>query len=714
RHVAGSSRNEEPAQGQKQFEFQNEEERREAIDHIRLMARRKYLGEREVKISDLRGRQVSDAEWLLKGEKLSSSEQQYIELERELYDVTKQRIEERGLERQDTYNMPDTYDDEEMSAKGRDKRFAVLEQRYQQTYDEKWQKNEEEQLEDTTVNKAVAKYGAQKGRKENKDKTQYELILEDAVEFGEAEVVGGNFKAPTIAEGPKAEASSDEDEKDMNVPKAVRDARADKMLKKEADKLLKDRKSLPVYLYKAFHAEFEKALSELFEKYDEIQEQAARTVHEGGSGAVPNQTACSASLGNGGTFRFTTLFLHDLRWRPWPTTPVNRAFIRLQMDTYYAEGPPKEVPFHITIVSEGFDDHLLSKAGRLKRISPEEPVFALIMAASRADGAEDIAGFKRLLLTFTCKAPLLEAVRDYQVLIIVGETGSGKTTQIPQYLHEVGYSKIGKIGCTQPRRVAAMSVAARVAKEYGCKIGHEVGYNIRFEDCTTDRTIIEYMTDGMLLRSFLHEPDMASYSVMMVDEAHERTLHTDVLFGLVKDVARFRQDLKLIISSATLDAEKFSEYFDNAPIFNVPGRRYPVSIHYTKAPEANYLDACVITVLQIHLTQGSGDVLVFFTGQQEIEEAMDLLSFKTRGMGTAMGELLVLPIYANLPTDMQAKIFEKTPDGARKVVLATNIAETSITIDNIVYVIDPGFCKQNSFNPRTGMEPAAQIFPGVG
>eukprot|EP00439_Symbiodinium_sp_Y106_P027646 s4447_g3.t1 len=136
-----------------------------------------------------------------------------------------------------------------------------------------------------------------------------------------------------------------------------------------------------------------------------------------------------------------------------------------------------------------------------------------------------------------------------------------------------------------------------------------------------------------------------------------------------------------------------------------------VSIHYTKAPEANYLDACaadsVITVLQIHLTQGPGDVLVFFTGQQEIEEAMDLLSFKTRGMGTAMGELLVLPIYANLPTDMQAKIFEKTPDGARKVVLATNIAETSITIDNIVFVIDPGFCKQNSFNPRTGMEPAA-------
>merc|ERR1719359_280410 len=308
------------------------------------------------------------------------------------------------------------------------------------------------------------------------------------------------------------------------------------------------------------------------------------------------------------------------------------------------------------------------------------------------------------LPVYAYREQFLEAVRDYQVLIVVGETGSGKTTQLPQYLHEVGYTKIGKIGCTQPRRVAAMSVAARVSAELGCKVGHEVGYNIRFEDCTTDRTIIEYMTDGMLLRSFLNEPDMASFSVMLIDEAHERTLHTDVLFGLVKDVARFRDDLKLIISSATLDAEKFSEYFDNAPIFNIPGRRYPVSIHYTKAPEANYLDACVITVLQIHLTQPLGDILVFFTGQQEIEEAIELIDFKTRGMGSAMGELIVLPIYATLPTDMQAKIFEATPEGARKIVLATNIAETSITIDNIVYVIDPGFCKQNTFNPRTGME----------
>jgi len=238
----------------------------------------------------------------------------------------------------------------------------------------------------------------------------------------------------------------------------------------------------------------------------------------------------------------------------------------------------------------------------------------------------------------------------------------------------------------------------------GVKLGNEVGYSIRFEDCTSDKTVIKYMTDGMLLREFLGEPDLASYSVMMIDEAHERTLHTDVLFGLVKDIARFRPDLKLLISSATLDAEKFSEYFDYAPIFRVPGRRYPVDILYTKAPEADYIDAAVVTCLQIHATQPAGDVLVFLTGQEEIEACEELLKQRTRGLGTRIGELLICPIYANLPSELQAKIFETTPEGARKVVLATNIAETSLTIDGIKYVIDPGFAKQNSYNPRSGME----------
>ncbi|CAN0896834.1 Pre-mRNA-splicing factor ATP-dependent RNA helicase DEAH1 [Linum grandiflorum] len=319
-------------------------------------------------------------------------------------------------------------------------------------------------------------------------------------------------------------------------------------------------------------------------------------------------------------------------------------------------------------------------------------------------GFEKLQADRKTLPMYQYREELLEAIGKYQVLVIVGETGSGKTTQIPQYLHEAGYTKAGKVGCTQPRRVAAMSVAARVSQEMGVKLGHEVGYSIRFEDCTSDKTIIKYMTDGMLLREFLGEPDLASYSVIMVDEAHERTLSTDILFGLVKDISRFRPDLKLLISSATLDAEKFSDYFDNAPIFRIPGRRYPVDIHYTRAPEADYLDAAIVTVLQIHVTQAPGDILVFFTGQEEIETAEETLKHRTKGLGTKIPELIICPIYANLPTELQAKIFEQTPEGARKVVLATNIAETSLTIDGIKYVIDPGFCKMKSYNPRTGME----------
>ncbi|XP_073049429.1 pre-mRNA-splicing factor ATP-dependent RNA helicase DEAH1-like isoform X1 [Primulina eburnea] len=354
-----------------------------------------------------------------------------------------------------------------------------------------------------------------------------------------------------------------------------------------------------------------------------------------------------------------------------------------------------------------FEDQIeFIQAAVMDGVNVEQDSIELVEASAAKSAFEKLQNDRKTLPIYPYREELLQAIRDHQVLVIVGETGSGKTTQIPQYLHETGYSERGKIGCTQPRRVAAMSVAARVSQEMGVKLGHEVGYSIRFEDCTSEKTIVKYMTDGMLLREFLGEPDLESYSVVMVDEAHERTLSTDILFGLVKDIARFRPDLKLLISSATLDAEKFSDYFDSAPIFKIPGRRFPVEIHYTKAPEADYLDAAVVTALQIHVTQppGDGDILVFLTGQEEIEMAEEILKHRTRGLGTKIAELIICPIYANLPTELQAKIFEPTPEGARKVVLATNIAETSLTIDGIKYVIDPGFCKMKSYNPRTGME----------
>ncbi|WVW82331.1 hypothetical protein I302_104338 [Kwoniella bestiolae CBS 10118] len=318
--------------------------------------------------------------------------------------------------------------------------------------------------------------------------------------------------------------------------------------------------------------------------------------------------------------------------------------------------------------------------------------------------AQSIQETRQSLPIYEYRDELLEAIAEHQVLIVVAETGSGKTTQLPQYLYEAGYCKNGmKVGCTQPRRVAAMSVAARVAEEMGCRLGQEVGYSIRFEDMTSDKTALKYMTDGMLLREFLTDPELSTYSALVIDEAHERTLSTDILFGLIKDIARFRPELRLLISSATLNAQKFADFFDQAPIFDVPGRRYPVDMFYTKQPEANYMHAAVTTILQIHTTQPKGDILLFLTGQDEIEAAEENLKETMYALGDKVAELIIAPIYANLPSEMQSKIFEPTPEKARKVVLATNIAETSITIDGVVYVIDPGFVKQNNYNPKTGM-----------
>ncbi|RXN09652.1 ATP-dependent RNA helicase DHX8 [Labeo rohita] len=302
---------------------------------------------------------------------------------------------------------------------------------------------------------------------------------------------------------------------------------------------------------------------------------------------------------------------------------------------------------------------------------------------------------------YKLKEQLIQAVHDNQILIVIGETGSGKTTQITQYLAEAGYTTRGKIGCTQPRRVAAMSVAKRVSEEYGCCLGQEVGYTIRFEDCTSPETVIKYMTDGMLLRECLIDPDLGQYAIIMLDEAHERTIHTDVLFGLLK---KKRTDMKLIVTSATLDAVKFSQYFYEAPIFTIPGRTYPVEVLYTKEPETDYLDASLITVMQIHLTEPPGDILVFLTGQEEIDTACEILYERMKSLGPDVPELIILPVYSALPSEMQTRIFDPAPPGSRKVVIATNIAETSLTIDGIYYVVDPGFVKQKVYNSKTGID----------
>ncbi|CRL07030.1 CLUMA_CG020002, isoform A [Clunio marinus] len=311
---------------------------------------------------------------------------------------------------------------------------------------------------------------------------------------------------------------------------------------------------------------------------------------------------------------------------------------------------------------------------------------------------------RQSLPIYKLRDDLIKAVSDNQILIVIGETGSGKTTQITQYLAEAGFVSRGRVGCTQPRRVAAMSVAKRVAEEFGCRLGQEVGYTIRFEDCTSPETVIKYMTDGMMLRECLVDLDLKGYSVIMLDEAHERTIHTDVLFGLLKQAVKRRPELKLIVTSATLDAVKFSQYFFEAPIFTIPGRTFPVEILYTKEPETDYLDASLITVMQIHLREPPGDVLLFLTGQEEIDTACEILYERMKSLGPDVPELIILPVYSALPSEMQTRIFEPAPPGSRKVVIATNIAETSLTIDGIYYVVDPGFVKQKVYNSKTGMD----------
>ncbi|XP_014521701.1 probable pre-mRNA-splicing factor ATP-dependent RNA helicase DEAH5 isoform X2 [Vigna radiata var. radiata] len=242
---------------------------------------------------------------------------------------------------------------------------------------------------------------------------------------------------------------------------------------------------------------------------------------------------------------------------------------------------------------------------------------------------------RQSLPIYRLKNELVQAVHDNQVLVVIGETGSGKTTQITQYLAEAGYTTQGKIGCTQPRRAAAVSVAKRVAEEFGCRLGEEVGYAIRFEDCTGPDTLIKYMTDGMLLREMLMDETLSRYSVIMLDEAHERTVYTDVLFGLLKLLLKRRPELRLIVTSATLDAEKFSGYFFNCNIFTIPGRTFHVDILYDTQPESDYLDASLRTVLQIHLNEPEGDILLFLTGQEEIDFACQTLVEKMKKLGFA-------------------------------------------------------------------------------
>ncbi|MQM09485.1 hypothetical protein Taro_042358 [Colocasia esculenta] len=349
----------------------------------------------------------------------------------------------------------------------------------------------------------------------------------------------------------------------------------------------------------------------------------------------------------------------------------------------------------------------------------EDAKFAQHMK-DRGEAVSDFAKSKSLsqqrqyLPIFSVREDLLQVVRENQVIVVVGETGSGKTTQLTQYLYEDGYTRGGIVGCTQPRRVAAMSVAKRVSEEMETELGDKVGYAIRFEDVTGPNTLIKYMTDGVLLRETLKDSDLDRYRVVIMDEAHERSLNTDVLFGILKKVVARRRDFKLIVTSATLNAQKFSNFFGSVPIFHIPGRTFPVNIMYSQTPCEDYVEAAVKQAITIHITSDPGDILIFMTGQDEIETTCYALAERMEQIISSskreVPKLSILPIYSQLPADLQAKIFQKAEDGARKCIVATNIAETSLTVDGIFYVIDTGYGKMKVYNPRMGMD-ALQVFP---
>lgn len=313
---------------------------------------------------------------------------------------------------------------------------------------------------------------------------------------------------------------------------------------------------------------------------------------------------------------------------------------------------------------------------------------------------------QRALPIHAYKQQIMRLFATHKVLLIIGETGSGKSTQVAQYLLDNPFLKLKKpIAVTQPRRVAAISLARRVAYERNAAIGSEIGYSVRFDSKTSPETRVKFVTDGMLIREALLDPSLSAYSCVIIDEAHERSVNTDILLGLLKEnILKQGGKLKVIVMSATLEAEKFTSFFQGPEVLQVSGRLHNVEILHVPERETDYLDATIITIVQIHIDEQPGDILVFLTGQEEIEDAQCILERKRRLLPTDSEDILVLPLHAGLPQFRQMQVFDPAPPGFRKVILATNIAETSLTIPNVKYVVDSCRVKMRFYEPSSGIE----------
>ena len=304
------------------------------------------------------------------------------------------------------------------------------------------------------------------------------------------------------------------------------------------------------------------------------------------------------------------------------------------------------------------------------------------------------------------KERILETLKSNQVIVVQSPTGSGKTTQLPVILYEAGYSQGGMIAVTQPRRIAALSVSEFIAKQLHTTYPGLVGYKMRFEDKTDQSTKIKIMTDGILLQELKLDPWLSKYSVIMVDEAHERSLNIDFVLGLLKRILAERKEFKVIVSSATMNAEAFSEYFDGCPIVTIDTITYPVAMIYdppvisagtsTDAASTALIEKICNTVERILDNKEKGGILIFLPGEKIIKDCMIALNHSSFAK-----KIFTLPLYGRLPKDEQENVFKKPPAGRKKIILSTNIAETSVTIADITTVIDSGLAKMNFYNPRT-------------
>lgn len=307
---------------------------------------------------------------------------------------------------------------------------------------------------------------------------------------------------------------------------------------------------------------------------------------------------------------------------------------------------------------------------------------------------------RETLPVYKAKDELTARLKKNKVTILIGETGSGKSTQIPQFLLPSNHKAIA---VTQPRRVAAINLATRVAEEYGSILGDKIGYSVRFDNKSTNSTKLKYLTDGMLLREIMIDDDLPQYSTIIIDEAHERTVLTDLLMGFLKKLLERRKDLKVIIMSATLDAEKFSKFFNDADILFVEGKMFKVERLYLENSVDDIVDATIKSIIQINNGELVGDVLVFLPGQEEIDKSVSLLEKIAPFLPKEAPLIVPLPLYASLPPNDQAKVFLPLKSNRRKVILSTNIAETSVTVPGVKYVIDSGLRKVKVWRHALGL-----------